>query len=82
MNAIYSKLSSKIHTLGEFQCYLDKTLGLTLRHFYVQRPEEFTAWVFPAITAEAPAIDALYARGSVTFEGRWRLADLALQHRR
>jgi putative ABC transport system substrate-binding protein len=56
-------------------------LGLTLRHFYVQRPEEFTAWVFPAITAEAPAIDALYARGGVTFESRRQLADFALQHR-
>jgi putative ABC transport system substrate-binding protein len=56
-------------------------LGLTLRHFYVQRSEEFTAWVFPAITADAPAIDALYARGGVTFEARRQLADFALQHR-
>jgi putative ABC transport system substrate-binding protein len=56
-------------------------LGLTLRHFYVQRPEDFTAWVFPAITADAPAIDALYARGGVTFEARRQLADFALQHR-
>jgi putative ABC transport system substrate-binding protein len=56
-------------------------LGLTLRHFYVQRPEEFTAWVFPAITADAPAIDALYARGGVTFEAQRQLADFALQHR-
>ena len=56
-------------------------LGLTLRHFYVQRPEEFTAWVFPAITADAPAIEALYARGGVTFEARRQLADFALQHR-
>ena len=56
-------------------------LGLTLRHFYVQRPEEFTAWVFPAITADTPAIDALYARGGVTFESRRQLADFALQHR-
>jgi putative ABC transport system substrate-binding protein len=56
-------------------------LGLTLRHFYVQRPEDFTAWVFPAITAHAPAIDALYARGGVTFESRRQLADFALQHR-
>jgi putative ABC transport system substrate-binding protein len=56
-------------------------LGLMLRHFYVQRPEEFTAWVFPAITTDAPAIDALYARGGVTFEARQQLADFALQHR-
>ena len=56
-------------------------LGLTLRHFYVQRPEEFTASVFPAITADAQAIDALYARGGVTFEARQQLADFALQHR-
>jgi putative tryptophan/tyrosine transport system substrate-binding protein len=56
-------------------------LGLTLRHFYVQRPEEFTEWVFPAITADAQAIDALYARGGVTFEARRQLADFALQHR-
>jgi putative tryptophan/tyrosine transport system substrate-binding protein len=55
--------------------------GLTLRDFYVQRPEEFTAWVFPAITADAPAIDALYVRGGVTFESRRQLADFALQHR-
>jgi putative tryptophan/tyrosine transport system substrate-binding protein len=56
-------------------------LGLTLRHFFVQRPEEFTEWVFPAITADAPAIDALYARGGVTIEARRQLADFALQHR-
>jgi putative tryptophan/tyrosine transport system substrate-binding protein len=56
-------------------------LGLTLRHFYVQRPEDFTERVFPAITAGAPAIDALYARGGVTFEARRQLADFALQHR-
>ena len=56
-------------------------LGLTLRYFYVQRPEEFPERVFPAITADAPAIDALYARGGVTFEARRQLADFALQHR-
>jgi putative ABC transport system substrate-binding protein len=56
-------------------------LGLTLRHFYVQRSEEFTAWVFPAITADAPAIDALYAGWGMTFESRRQLADFALQHR-
>jgi ABC-type uncharacterized transport system substrate-binding protein len=56
-------------------------LGLTLRHFYVQRPEDLTAWVFPAITADAQAIDALYARGPFMFESRRQLADLALQHR-
>ena len=57
-----------------------RELGLTLRSFNVQRPEEFTEWVFPAITADAPAIDALYARGGVTFEARRQLADFALQH--
>jgi putative tryptophan/tyrosine transport system substrate-binding protein len=56
-------------------------LGLTLRHFYVQRPEDFTAWVFPAITADAPAIDALYAGWAMTSESRRQLADFALQHR-
>ena len=56
-------------------------LGLTLRLFYVQRSEDFTARVFPAIIADAPAIDALYARGGVTFEARRQLADFALQHR-
>jgi putative ABC transport system substrate-binding protein len=56
-------------------------LGLTLRHFYVQRPEDFTEWVFPAITADAPAIDALYARGPFMFASRRQLADFALQHR-
>jgi putative tryptophan/tyrosine transport system substrate-binding protein len=56
-------------------------LGLTLRHFYGQRSEEFTAWIFPAIAADVPAIDALYARGGVTFESRRQLADFALQHR-
>ena len=56
-------------------------LGLTLRHFDVQRPEEFTEWVFPAITADAQAIDALYAGGGVTFEARRQLADFAFQHR-
>jgi putative ABC transport system substrate-binding protein len=58
-----------------------QVLGLTLRHFYVQRPEDFTAWVFPAITADAQAIDALYARGPFTLESRQQLADFALQHR-
>jgi putative ABC transport system substrate-binding protein len=56
-------------------------LGLTLRLFYVQRPEDFTARIFPAIIADTPAIDALYARGGVTFEARRQLADFALQHR-
>jgi putative tryptophan/tyrosine transport system substrate-binding protein len=56
-------------------------LGLTLRHFYVQRPEDFTAWVFPAITADAPAIDALYAGWGMTFESRRQLGDFALHHR-
>ena len=58
-----------------------RVLGLTLRHFSVQRPEDFTAWVFPAITADAPAIDALYAGWGMTFESRRQLADFALQHR-
>ena len=39
-------------------------LGLTLRPFYVQRPEDFTAWVFPAIRADAPAIDSPTLRSS------------------
>jgi putative tryptophan/tyrosine transport system substrate-binding protein len=56
-------------------------LGLTLRPFYVRRAEDLTAWVFPAIMADTPAIDALYARGGVTFEARRQLADFALQHR-
>jgi putative tryptophan/tyrosine transport system substrate-binding protein len=58
-----------------------RVLGLTLRHFYVQRPEDFTAWVFPAITADVPAIDALYAGWGMTVESRRQLADFALQHR-
>jgi putative ABC transport system substrate-binding protein len=58
-----------------------QVLGLTLRHFYVQRPEDFTEWVFPAITADAHAIDALYAGGPFTLESRQQLADFALQHR-
>jgi putative ABC transport system substrate-binding protein len=56
-------------------------LGLMLRHFYVERSEDFTAWVFPAITADAPAIDTLYARGPLMFEARRQLADFALQYR-
>ena len=64
--------------MGNRRPYRD---GLTLRHFYVQRPEEFTARVFPAITADAQTIDALYARGGVTFGSRRQLADFALQHR-
>jgi ABC-type uncharacterized transport system substrate-binding protein len=58
-----------------------RVLGLTLRHFYVQRPEECTAWVFSAITADAQAINALYVRGPFTLESRQQLADFALQHR-
>jgi putative tryptophan/tyrosine transport system substrate-binding protein len=34
-----------------------QALGLTLRYFYVRQPEEFTARVFPALTADAPAIN-------------------------
>src|SRR4029453_5349157 len=56
-------------------------LGLTLPHFSRQRPEGLTAWVFPAIPADAPAIDALYAGWGMTVESRRQLADFALQHR-
>jgi len=58
-----------------------RALGLTLRYFYVRQPEEFTAWVFPAITADAHAIDALYAGGPAVSEYRRQIADFALQHR-
>jgi putative tryptophan/tyrosine transport system substrate-binding protein len=45
-----------------------RVLGLTLQYFYVLRPEAFTEWVFPAITADTPAIEALYVGGA---RGRW-----------
>ena len=45
-----------------------QALGLTLRYFYVRQPEEFTARVFPALMADAPAIDALHAGGPVVSE--------------
>jgi len=57
-------------------------LGLTLRYFYVTRSEAITAWVFPAITAEASPIDALFTGGGpAVFRYRRQLADFALQHR-
>jgi putative ABC transport system substrate-binding protein len=37
-----------------------RELGLTLRYFYVTRSEAITAAVFPAITADASPIDALF----------------------
>ena len=58
-----------------------QALGLTLRYFYVRQPKEFTARVFPALTADAPAIDALHAGGPVVSESRQQIADFALQHR-
>jgi len=58
-----------------------RVLGLTLRYFYVVRREEFTEWVFPAITADAHTIDALYAGGPVAGEYRQQIAAFALQHR-
>ena len=59
-----------------------QALGLTLRYFYVPRPEAFTEWVFPAITADRHAIDAL-SRGGSRCDRRYRrqIADFALQHR-
>jgi putative ABC transport system substrate-binding protein len=57
-----------------------RVLGLTLRYFYVRQPEEFTAWVFSAIKADAHAIDALHAAGPVVTESRRQIADFALQH--
>jgi putative tryptophan/tyrosine transport system substrate-binding protein len=56
-------------------------VGLTLRHFYVQRHEEWTEWVFPALLAEVPAIEALYAMGPLAGQARREIADFALQHR-
>jgi putative tryptophan/tyrosine transport system substrate-binding protein len=58
-----------------------QALGLTLRYFSVRQPEEFAAQVFPALTADAPAIDALHAGGPVVSESRQQIADFALQHR-
>jgi putative ABC transport system substrate-binding protein len=57
-------------------------LGLTLRYFYVGRSEALTAWAFPAITADAPPIDALHVGGGPpVFGNRRQIADFALQHR-
>ncbi len=56
-------------------------LGLTLRYFYVRRAEEFPERVFPAITSDARAIDALHAGGPVAGQSRRQIADFALQHR-
>jgi len=58
-----------------------RALGLTLQYFYVLRPEAFTEWVFPAITADTPAIDALYVGGPVAVGRSQQIADFALQHR-
>jgi putative ABC transport system substrate-binding protein len=58
-----------------------RVLDLTLRHFSVLRPEELTEWVFPALKADAPAIDALYVDGPVVFRQRQQIADFALQNR-
>jgi len=58
-----------------------RALGLTLRLFYVVRFEDITEGVFPAITADAHAIDALYAGGATVIAYRQQIADFALQHR-
>jgi putative ABC transport system substrate-binding protein len=58
-----------------------RVLGLTLQYFYVLRPEAFTEWVFPAITADTPAIEALYVGGPVAVGRSQQIADFALQHR-
>jgi putative ABC transport system substrate-binding protein len=58
-----------------------QALGLTLRYFYVRQPEEFPAWVFPALTADAHAIDALHVAGPAVSVYRRQIADFALQHR-
>jgi len=58
-----------------------RALGLTLRYFYVQRREEFTEWVFPAITSDTPTIDALHAAGPLASQYQRQIADFALQHR-
>jgi putative ABC transport system substrate-binding protein len=58
-----------------------RVLGLTIRHFSVQRSEDLTEQVFPAITADAPAIDALLAEGAAATASRRQIADFALQHR-
>ena len=52
--------SSTYEALDQAQASAAHVLGLSLRYFEVRQPEEFTAWVFPAIKADAPAIDALY----------------------
>jgi putative ABC transport system substrate-binding protein len=56
-------------------------LGLTLRNFSVQRLEEWTEWVFPALTVDTPAIEALFAWGPLAIQARQQLAAFALQHR-
>ena len=58
-----------------------RALGLTLQYFYTQRREAFTEWVFPAITADAHAIDALHVGGPAANDYRRQIADFALQHR-
>jgi putative tryptophan/tyrosine transport system substrate-binding protein len=58
-----------------------RVLGLTLRFFYVERFEEITEGVFPAIKADAHAIDALLAGGTVVVAYRQQIAAFALQNR-
>jgi putative ABC transport system substrate-binding protein len=58
-----------------------RELGLTLRYFYVTRSEAITASVFPAITADASPIDALWVAGERVFAYRREIAAFALQHR-
>jgi putative ABC transport system substrate-binding protein len=58
-----------------------RALGLTLRYFYVRQPEEFTAWVFPALTADRYTIDALRAGGPAVSAYQQQIAAFALQHR-
>ena len=58
-----------------------RALGLTLRYFYVRRLEEFTAWVFPAITSDTHTIDALYAVGPFAVQYQRQITDFARQNR-
>lgn len=58
-----------------------RMLGLTLRDFTLRRLEEFAAWVFPAIAADTPGIEALHATGPLVIEYQREIAAFALQHR-
>src|SRR5262245_10560630 len=59
-----------------------RELGVTLRFFYVTQSEALTASVFPAITADASPIDALFAGGGPpVFGSRQQIAAFARQHR-